>query len=153
MLEGLVQRQFDAAQNRLDVAAIVAMWDDDAIFEFPGDTPMSGTIEGRAAIEAWWRRWVERYASVRFTVKQVGIVSLRPGAHVVMVAWDFDGTTRDEIRLQTSGVSLVKTRRGKIAHAKDFIFDPSSLESVWGRSGEHEHPNEVPQHMPATALG
>jgi len=139
MLEGRVQGQFDVAQNRLDLAAIVAMWGEDAVFEFPGDTPMSGRIEGRAAIEAWWRRWVEHYASVRFTVNRVGIVSVRPRSYEVMVAWDFDGTARDGVRLHASGISQVRTQGGKIAHAKDYIFDVTSLESVYGRRHEKGH--------------
>lgn len=136
MFERFVQRQFDRAQNRLDVAAIVGMWNEDAVFEFPGKTPVSGRFEGRAAIDAWWRRWVARYARVRFTVKHVGVVSLRP--RVTMIAWDFDGTTSDGIRLETSGVTIARARGGKISYAKDYLIDPTALEQVWGALPELE---------------
>ena len=97
MLEGLAQGRFEAL-NRRDLAAIVAMWDDDAVFEFPGRTPMSGRFEGITAIAEWWRRWVDRYAAVQFTVKHVGIVGLRPGSPILLVAWDADGTMVDGVR-------------------------------------------------------
>jgi len=151
MFEGFVQRQFDRAQNRLDVAAIVAMWNEDAVFEFPGRTPVSGRFEGRPAIDAWWRRWVARYARVRFTVKHVGVVSLR--RRVTMIAWDFDGTTDDGIRLQTSGVTLARTRGGKISYAKDYLIDPTALERVWGAIPEREQRVEVRNEAAASAPG
>lgn len=149
MFERFVQRQFDRAQNRLNVAAIVAMWNEDAVFEFPGKTPVSGRFEGRAAIDAWWRRWVARYSRVRFTVQHVGVVSLRP--RVTMIAWDFDGTTSDGIRLQTSGVTVARARGGKISYAKDFLFDPTALERVWGAMPERERRVEVRNEAAAAA--
>ena len=133
MLEKLAQQWFQAL-NRRDLPAIISMWAEDAVFEFPGRTPMSGRFEGIAAIEAWWRRWVDRYAIINFTVKHVGIVGLRPGAPILLVAWDADGTTTDGIRALASGVSLTKAHRGKIIFARDYFFDPTVLERIWGRA-------------------
>jgi ketosteroid isomerase-like protein len=138
MFEGMVQKQFDRAQNRLDVAAIMAMWNDDAVFEFPGRSAVSGRFQGRDALEAWWRRWVARYARARFTVRHVGIVSLWP--RVTLIAWDFEGTTDDGIRVETSGVTLARARGGKISYAKDYLIDPRALEAVWGRASTGRKP-------------
>jgi ketosteroid isomerase-like protein len=142
MLEALVQRRFEAL-NRRDLRAIVAMWNKDGVFEFPGKTPVSGRFEGIAAIEAWWRRWVERYARVHFTVRHVGIAGVRPGAQVLLVAWDVDVTTKDGISGQASAVSLMKARAGKIAYAKDYFFDPTVLEKLWGRVDEEDASDQV----------
>jgi ketosteroid isomerase-like protein len=135
MLEGLVQRQFETL-NRRDLNGIMATFRDDAVFEFPGRSTVSGRFVGKDAIRAWWRRWVEHYASVHFTVRHVGIVSLRPGANVLLVAWDVDVTTVDGIRGQTSGVSLLRQRGGKIALSRDYFFDPEILDAFWGRAAD-----------------
>jgi len=135
MLEGLVQRQFEAL-NRRDLEAIVGLYRDDAVFEFPGRTRVSGRFEGKEAIRAWWTRWVQRYASVHFTVKHVGIVSARPGANVVLIAWDVDVTTTDGIQGEASGISLMRQRGGKVAFARDYFYDPELIERIWGRAEE-----------------
>jgi uncharacterized protein len=150
MLERLAQNWFEAL-NRRDLAAIVGMWDEDAVFEFPGRTPMSGRFEGITAIAEWWRRWINRYATVHFTVKHVGIVGLRPGAPTLLVAWDADGTTVDGIRGQASGVSLTRAHRGKIAFARDYFFDPTVLEMIWGTKDEPIEASTKPRTFESSA--
>jgi ketosteroid isomerase-like protein len=150
MFESLAQRQFEAL-NRRDLAAIVEMWNEDAVFEFPGKTPISGRFEGKAAIEAWWRRWVARFATVHFTVRHVGVISLRPGALGMMVAWDVEVMTTDGITGQASGVSLIQQRGGKVAFARDYFFDPEGLERIWGRA-ESATEGSAPVREPALAV-
>jgi len=133
MLETLMQRRFETL-NRRDLPAIVGMWNEDAVFEFPGKTPISGRFEGKPAIEAWWRRWVARFTSVHFTVRHVGVVRIWPGGNSALVAWDVDVTTTDGIRGHASGVSLMKERDGRIAFARDYFFDPEAIELIWGRA-------------------
>jgi ketosteroid isomerase-like protein len=137
MLEGLVQRNYEAL-NRRDLTAIMDMWADDAVFEFPGKTPVSGRFVGKPAIEAWWRRWVERYASVHFTVKHVafGNPLALTVANTLFVEWDVEVTTRDGISAQASAVSFSQLRHGKVIHARDYFFDPTALERIWGRVDE-----------------
>jgi ketosteroid isomerase-like protein len=137
MLEGLVQRNYEAL-NRRDLSAIMGWWADDAVFEFPGRTPVSGRFVGKPAIEAWWRRWVERYASVHFTVKHVAIgnpLGLTI-ANTLFVEWDVEVTTTDGISLQASAVSFTSMRHGKVIYARDYFFDPTALERIWGRVDE-----------------
>ncbi len=131
MLERLAQRWYDTLSRR-DVAAIVGMWHDDAVFEFPGSTPMSGRFVGKRAIEAWWRRWADRYASFHFTVTHAAVASVIPGRTATIIAWEADGTTTDGLSLHASGVSFAQMRGLKIAFARDYFFDPTVLERVWG---------------------
>jgi len=137
MFEGLVQRKYDAL-NRRDLTAIMDWFADDAVFEFPGKSPVSGRFVGKPAIEAWWRRWVERYASVHFTVKHVAFgnpLALNI-ANTLFVLWDVEVTTKDGISAQASAVSFAKLRRGKAIYACDYFFDPTVLEPIWGRVDE-----------------
>lgn len=144
MLEGYVQRSYEAL-NRRDLRAIVSMFADDAVFEFPGSTPMSGRFEGKPAIEAWWRRWVDRYAYVHFTVKHVAIGNpLRLNvSNSLFVAWNTEVRTVDGIAASTIGVSYSEIRRGKVVFARDYLFDPTLLEDIWGRRGEQAPPTPV----------
>jgi ketosteroid isomerase-like protein len=144
MLETLMQRRFETL-NRRDLPAIVDMWNEDAVFEFPGKTPISGRFEGKPAIEAWWRRWVARFTSVHFTVRHVGVIRVWPGANSALIAWDVDVTTTDGIRGHASGVSLMRERGGKVAFARDYFFDPEGIELIWGRAGAATPATEVPR--------
>ena len=74
MFEGRVARSFEAI-SRKDLEAMMRNMTDDAVCEYPGNTPMSGRFEGKPDIRDWWRRWPERMASVRFTVKHVAFAS------------------------------------------------------------------------------
>ena len=137
MLEGLIQRNYEAL-NRRDLAAIMEWWADDAVFEFPGKTPISGRFVGKPAIESWWRRWVERYASVHFTVKHAAFgnpLALNI-ANTLFVAWDVEVTTKDGLSGHASAVSFTKLRRGKAIYARDYFFDPTFLERIWGHADE-----------------
>lgn len=137
MLEAYVQRNYEAL-NRRDLRAIMSWFADDAVFEFPGNTPMSGRFEGKPAIEAWWRRWVDRYESVHFTVKHAALGNpLRLNvSNTLFVAWDVETRTVDGFAASASAVSFTKIRRGKVVYARDYFFDPTILESVWGRREE-----------------
>lgn len=145
MMEGYVQRKYDAL-NRRDLAAIMSWFADDAVFEFPGNTPMSGRFEGKPAIEAWWRRWVERYEYVHFTVRHAALGNpLRLNvSNTLFVAWDVEVRTVDGVTASASAVSFTRVRRGKVVYARDYFFDPAVLEGVWGRRGEQAAPQRVP---------
>jgi len=47
--------------NRGDVQAFLEDWADDAVFIYPGNLPISGTIKGKPAIDDWFRRFVNQY--------------------------------------------------------------------------------------------
>ena len=59
MLERLVARSFRTLRAD-DVDRWMENWADDAVFEFPGEMPISGRYVCKPAIEAWWRRFFQR---------------------------------------------------------------------------------------------
>jgi ketosteroid isomerase-like protein len=135
MFEAIVARNFEALNQR-DLGRIMRQWADDAVFEFPGHTPVSGRFVGKPAIEAWWRRWVDRMASVQFDVRTVGLanpftLTLR---NSFFVEWHVAVTTKDGVSMSADAVSVLRVRRGKVVYACDYFFDPTVLEAVWGRT-------------------
>jgi ketosteroid isomerase-like protein len=135
MFEAIVARSFEALNQR-DLGRIMRQWADNAIFEFPGHTPVSGRFVGKPAIEAWWTRWVDHMASVHFDVKTVGLanpftLTLR---NTCFVEWHAEVTTKDGISMSADAVSVLRVRRGKVVYACDYFFDPTVLDAVWGRT-------------------
>lgn len=133
MLERLVARTYEAV-NRKDLAATMHGWAEDAVFEFPGHSTISGRFVGKPAIEAWWRRWFERMATVRFVARRVALANplALNIANTVFIEWTADVTTVDGIAAHAEGVSVMRIRRGKVVFARDYFLDPTIEELVWG---------------------
>lgn len=137
MLVWLMARSYRVI-NKRDLASFMKSWADDAVFIFPGRTPISGRFVGKAAIEAWWRRVFERMEVFHFTPKKVG-VSNPFGLtfwNTVFVELEVDARTKDGLSAHVELVSIVRLRRGKVVWARDYFFDPSIEEPIWGRVAE-----------------
>jgi ketosteroid isomerase-like protein len=152
MFEQLVARTFRPI-NRKDLDGWMRAWGNDATFDFPGDSPISGHFEGKAAIEAWWRRWFDRMAEVRFTPVHVAFANPFgfSVANTVFTQLTVDVTTKDGLTAHADLVNVSQVRGGKIVAARDYFFDPSVEEAVWGRvvdpsgrtlTGEHRGPGQ-----------
>ena len=107
MLERMVARNFGAL-NRKDLTAHMRGWAEDAVFEFPGHSTISGRFVGKPAIEAWWRRWFARMDTVRFVVRRVALANpfMLNLANTVFVEWVADVTTVDGIAAHAEAVEL-----------------------------------------------
>ena len=46
------------------------------------------------------------------------------------------GTTKDGLSGQASAISFTKVRRGKVIFARDYFFDPTFLDCIWGHADE-----------------
>jgi ketosteroid isomerase-like protein len=113
------------ALNGHELERFMAAWRDDGVFEFPGDIPESGRFEGRAAVESWFRRFFEQYPTIEFSVRDICVRSLLDmmGTNVVAVRWDLRLVNRADHHGSNSGVTVVTLTRGKVVHARDYIFD------------------------------
>ncbi len=133
MLERMMDRNFQAL-NRRDLAAQMRGWAEDAVFEFPGHSAISGRFVGKPAIEAWWRNWFERMATVHFVVRRVALANpfTFTIANTMFVEWVADVTTVDGISAHAEAVSVMRIRRGKVVFARDYFLDPTIEETVWG---------------------
>jgi ketosteroid isomerase-like protein len=121
------------AMGRHDVDAIVAMYEDDAVLEFPTRTVMGGRFQGRDAIRAWFERWFDRMPQIRFTLRHVSVEDiLALGAtNALLVEWDLDETDRDGREWHLSGATSIEVVGGKVRRSKEYIFDQDVVEQVW----------------------
>jgi len=132
VFEQRVQRTFEAI-TRKDLAAVMKGWADDGVLEFPGRSTLGGRYEGRVAIEGFFRRWFERMSSIRLNVRHVGFSSPALTYRGTMfVEFDTDQVTVEGRALHTDVVGVYRLRRGKLTLYREFLFDATEAEVVWG---------------------
>jgi ketosteroid isomerase-like protein len=122
------------SMNRHHLPAVMVGLRDDAVSTYPGNTPASGTFEGKSAIEAWFRRWFELFPEVRFEVQDICVGNIFDvvGNNVVAAHWNIQITNREGYTGKNSGVSLITTERGKVTALKEFMFDAEEHRRGWG---------------------
>ena len=135
MFEGLLARTYDRSINRLDLDRTMESWADDAVYEFPGQTPISGRFVGKPAIRAWWQHVFDRASKVHFVPRHVAFANpfLLTIANTMFTELEVDITTKDGIAVHAELVSVVQFRRGKAVYIRDYFLDPSVEEKIWGR--------------------
>lgn len=133
MLERLVARSY-RAMDRRDLGALMRYWADDAVFEFPGRTSISGTFVGKAAIEAWWRRVFDRMVVFHFTPRRVAFANPfgLTWSNTVFIEIVVRAETVDGLKARAELVSVLQYRRGKVVRARDYFLDMSEEERIWG---------------------
>jgi uncharacterized protein len=138
MFERLLARTYDRSINRLDLERTMESWADDAVFEFPGRSTISGRFAGKPAIRAWWQHVFERVREVRFVPRHVAFANpfLLTWANTMFTELEVDITTKDGISVHAELVSVMRFRRGKAVFARDYFLDPSVEETLWGRLGD-----------------
>ncbi len=134
-----VRRSFDL-MNQKDLAELMRWWAEDGVLEFPGQTQVSGRYEGKQAIAGFFRRMFGRMAAIHFSVKRVMVT--HPFAlgltNSAMCEWALDETSHDGVSTHTEGVTILEFRRGRGVAARDYIFDTTPLEVMWGRRAVSE---------------
>ncbi len=103
---------------------------------FPGRTPISGRFVGKPAIEAWWRRFFERMATVHFKPTRVAVanpLALVLGTTTMFAEIEVEVTSKDGIRSRAELVTVTRLRRGKAVFVRDYFLDPTVEEAIWGR--------------------
>ncbi len=123
------------ALNQRDFPTFSAAWRDDCVFIYPGDVKMSGRYEGKAAIEKWFKKFLDQFPQIHFTLKNICVDNILDfvGTNTVAVHWDIDLTNRDRQKIQNSGVTVIDIKFGKALHVKDFFFDSNeTVKKAWG---------------------
>jgi len=130
----LVRRAF-ASANSHDLDKFIAAWRDDCTFIYPGDIPASGTHEGKAAAEKWFKKFFEQFPVINFQIKNVCVDNLFDftGTNTVAVHWYIDSKNKKGLEGHNCGFTLIKTKFGKAYFVQDFIFDTGpEFRKVWG---------------------
>jgi ketosteroid isomerase-like protein len=121
-----------ATVNRQDPDAVAALFHEDAVLEFPGETVKSGRFEGREAIREWFANWFEMMPVTRFTLRHISVEDIFAitNSNVVHVEWDLEEADRDGHRYRLTGVTAFAIERGMARAAKDYIFDQPVLARI-----------------------
>jgi len=125
------------ALNRRDVSTFLSAWAEDAVWNYPGDLPVSGRFVGKQAIRGWFENLIQQFPQLQFTVHSVSVSNLfdLAGNNVAAAHWEVDFTNRDGYRLQYDGVAILTIKGGKVIEGKDFLFAMNSqIARLWGNS-------------------
>ncbi len=125
---------FDAL-NRRDISVYLSGWRNDCVFIYPGNIPVSGTMEGKNVIMSWFQNFMGQFPKIKFTVRNICVKNIFDvvGTNVVMAHWDIDLTNRDGNVVHNSGVSIINVKFGKACSVTDYIFDTGDkFRSAWG---------------------
>ncbi len=142
MIGALMARKFARggfeAVNRHDLETLMDAWADDAVFEFPGNSIMSGRMQGKPAIRKWFERWWDRFPSTLFTLDAISVDNiLALGAtNRVLVEWRLEETDQEGRTFRLSGVTRLQAERGKLMRVRDYIFDQDVVAEAWKGSEE-----------------
>jgi ketosteroid isomerase-like protein len=104
-----VVNRFNDAINRHDGAAVAALLSEDTVFENTGPVPDGTRIEGKAAVAAFWERWLASNPDARFEAEEVIVA----GDHCT-VRWIYR-KMRDGKPWHLRGIDVFTVRGGKVA--------------------------------------
>ena len=123
--------------NRHDLSSFMSAWRDDGVFVYPGEISMSGTFEGRTAVENWFAKFLEQFPKIHFDVHDICVrnIGALTGNNVIAAHWTVHLTNRTGRVGQTSGVTVITAEGGKVRRVKDFIFDlGENFKLNWGEA-------------------
>ncbi len=124
------QKRF-AARAANDVDAFLAFFADDAVFKFPGESPVGGTFRGREAIRTQFEQFRDRTVDARFELLNVFVNRLLAFGATNEVAVHWRMWLRDH---SNEGVAIVHVRRGKIVLLHEFLFNPLPIDALGAQS-------------------
>jgi ketosteroid isomerase-like protein len=124
----LARRQARAQFARLsahDLEGFMSGIADDAVFDFPGQTDLSGHHAGKAAVRAFFQAMLDDHPEIRFTVRHVAVENIFSvtGTNTLLVEWDLDYTNCAGRMFHNSGITSASARNGKIVRLRDYLFD------------------------------
>ena len=135
MFERQVARGVEAA-NRKDVDAVMRYWADEGVLVLCGRSAVSGRYEGKAAIRSFFERLFDGLTEIEFTVRHVGFTN--PVAltyrNTIFIEFHIHETNKTGTSIDTDAVAVLEVRRGKTVSHREFWFDPTAMEAIWGSS-------------------
>lgn len=110
-----VVTRFNAAINRHDAPAVAALLTDDTVFENTGPVPDGTRVEGKAAVAAFWEKWLVTNADATFDAEEVIVAGDR-----CTVRWVYR-KIRDGKPWHLRGIDVFTVRDGKIAAKLSYV--------------------------------
>lgn len=133
MLERMAQRNMDALARK-DVGAIMHGWAKDGVLELAGHSSISRRYEGKAAIEAFFHQLFDRMDTLRITVVRCALANPvgLTYSNTVFIEYDIEETSCRGETIRSRNIAEFEFRRGKVIHMREWWFDPTVLDVVWG---------------------
>jgi ketosteroid isomerase-like protein len=103
--------RFNAAFNRHDVDAVMALMTDDVVFENTSPAPDGEQFSGQAAVRAFWERFFADSPKASFNAEEIVAAGDR-----CVVRWRYDWGN-GHIR----GIDLFRVRDGKVAEKLSYV--------------------------------
>ena len=110
-----VVNRFNDAINRHDAAAVAALLSDDTVFENTGPAPDGTRVQGKAAVAAFWEKWLVVNADATFEAEDVVVAGDR-----CTVQWIYR-KTRDGKPWHLRGIDVFTVRGGKVAAKLSYV--------------------------------
>ena len=110
-----VVTRFNDAINRHDAVAVAALLTDDTVFENTGPVPDGNRIEGKAAVAAFWEKWLVSNADATFDAEDVVVAGDR-----CTVRWVYR-KMRDGKPWHLRGIDVFTVRDGKVAAKLSYV--------------------------------
>ena len=110
-----VVNRFGAAINRHDAAAVAALLTDDTVFENTGPVPDGTRVEGKAAVAAFWEKWIAANADAVFETEDMFVAGDR-----CTVRWVYR-KMRNGQPWHLRGVDVFTVRDGKVAAKLSYV--------------------------------
>lgn len=129
MIGALIARKAIAdsfqAMNSHNLPKFISAWREDGVFIYPGEIWASGTFQGKAAVEGWFRKFFDQFPKIQFDIQDICVKNIfaMSGNNVVAVHWNINLTNHEGRVGENSGVTVISIKGGKVFQVKDFIFD------------------------------
>lgn len=122
------------AMNEHRVDDLLKNWAEDSTFIFPGNLSISGEFKGKKTIEEWFRKFMDRFPKINFSIKNVYVENIFDmiGTNHIAVEWDISETDKDGKEFLNSGITAIYLKTGKAILVRDYISDIETLKKAWG---------------------
>lgn len=84
---------------------------------------MSGTFEGKPAIQGWFEKFFQQFPKTQFTVRHMLVADIfaLTGNNVVAAEWELALTNRDGVEFQNSGVTVLTIKNAQVVKGQDYL--------------------------------
>lgn len=106
---------FNAAFNRHDVDAIMALMTEDCLFDSTRPPPDGEALTGQAAVRIFWEAFFARSPAARFETEEAFAAGDR-----AVVRWVYHWE-RDGVPGHVRGVDLFRVRGGRVAEKRSYV--------------------------------
>lgn len=110
-----VVERFNAAFNRHDVPAIMALMTDDCVFDSTRPPPDGERLVGQAAVGAFWTAFFQRSPAARFETEELVACGDR-----CVVRWVYHWV-REGTPGHVRGIDLFRVRDGRVAEKLSYV--------------------------------